>query len=104
MTALLVFVVAGLGTYAARAVFIVGVGERPLPARVERALPYLGPAVLAALVSSLLTAERGAGGFLRDTPEVVATLVALVVAWRTRNFLASLLSAMAALWIVQALT
>jgi branched-subunit amino acid transport protein len=101
VTALVVFVVAGLGTYAARAVFIVAVGDRRLPAPVERALPYLGPAVLAALCSSLLTADRGAGGFLRDTPELVATLVALAVAWRTRNFIAPLFAAMAALWLTQ---
>lgn len=102
MTAWVVFVVAGIGTYLARAVFILAVGDRSLPEPVERALSNVGPAVLAALTTSLLLSD-GVAGFVTDLPEVVAVLVAVFVAWRTRNFIWTFLAGMIALWSLQAI-
>ena len=51
MTELLVLALIGLGTYAMRAAFLVTAQRRP-PAAVARLLPYVGPAVLAALVAA----------------------------------------------------
>lgn len=82
MTPIVVFAHAGLGTYAARAVFIVSVGDRHLPEGVERALRNVGPAVLAALTASLLTADR-LPEFLVSVPEVAGVVAGVVVAvWR----------------------
>lgn len=86
MTALAVFVLAGIGTYAARAAFIVGVGDRTLHPVLERALRMVGPAVLAALLASLLTSPDGVDVYVSDLPAVVGTIVAILVAWRTRRF------------------
>ena len=73
MTAFWVILLAGIGTYAARAVFIVGVGERELPPVVERGLLYVGPAVLSALTASLLTSPDGLAAYLENVPEVEYT-------------------------------
>lgn len=82
MSPLLVFVLAGVGTYAARSVFIVSVGTRHLPEAAERFLRNVGPAVLAALTASLLTADR-LPEFLVSVPEVAGVVAGVVVAvWR----------------------
>ncbi len=94
MTAFWVILLAGIGTYAARAAFIVGVGDRTLPPVVERGLLYVGPAVLAALTASLLTSPDGVVAFLGKGPEVVATIVGVVTAVRFRRFDVSFVSAL----------
>lgn len=88
MTSLLVFAVVGLGTYASRSVFILGVGDRELDPRFERALRNIGPAVLASLTASLLTQE-GVGSFLTDVPVVAGCLACISVGVWRRSFLAA---------------
>jgi branched-subunit amino acid transport protein len=103
MTAFWVIVVAGIGTYAARAVFIVAVGDRELPPVVERGLLYVGPAVLAALAASLLTSPDGVVAFLGNIPEVVASTVGVVTALRFRRFDVSFVAAMTVFFTLTAL-
>ncbi|NND84204.1 MAG: AzlD domain-containing protein [Acidimicrobiia bacterium] len=82
MTELLTFLVVGVGTYAARSVFIVGVGSRALSPEAERFLRNIGPAVLAALVAQLLVGD-GVGAFLTSLPEVAGVLAAIgATLWR----------------------
>lgn len=100
MTALLVFAVAGIGTYAARSAFVLAVGDRTLPPIVERALGNVGPAVLAALTASLVF-DDGVGPFVTNVPHLAAALVAVYVAWRTRNFLWTFGVGLAVLWGLQ---
>ena len=83
--------------------FILGVGDRPLPAIVERGLLYVGPAVLAALAASLLTHPRGIGAFLSATPEVLGSLVGVIVAWRFRRFDISFVAAVTTFFALTAL-
>ena len=100
MNAYVVFLLAGLGTYGARALFIVAVGDRPLPEAVELGLRNIGPAVLAALTASLLTSD-GVGDYVTNLPEVAATVVAVGMSWFTKRYLLSFASAMAVLWTLQ---
>ncbi len=99
MTALVVFVLAGIGTYAARSSFILAIGDRRLPLTVERFLANIGPAVLAGLATSLLLTD-GVEAYVTNAAEVSATLVAVVVAWRTRNFIWTFAAGMTVLWVV----
>ncbi len=86
MSPLLVFVLAGIGTYTARAVFIVAVGDRHLPEKAERLLRNVGPAVLAALTASLLTAGR-LPEFAGSLPEIAGVAAGILVAvWRRSLF------------------
>lgn len=103
MTAVWVILLAGIGTYAARAIFIVGVGERELPPVVERGLLYVGPAVLAALTASLLTSPDGVAAYLESIPEVVATIVGVAAALRFRRFDVSFVAAMTIFFALTAL-
>lgn len=88
----------GLITYASRAGLIVMLADRTLPVPLQRALRYVGPAVLSALVVNLVAGGEGAGGI---EPEEVAALAAgCLVAVRTRNLIASLAAGMVVLWVL----
>jgi branched-subunit amino acid transport protein len=83
MTATLALLLAAVVSWTLRVLFIAVVPATRLPARVRAALDDVAPAVLAALVVTSLAHGRALAG-LAPT-EVVAGLVAAVVAWRTRN-------------------
>jgi len=77
-------------------------GERvALPSSVRRALDFVPPAVLAALVLPALVDLR-AEWTPESTARIVAGLVAALVAWRTRSILYTLVAGMGALWLALA--
>ena len=60
MTAVIAFLGAAVATYVLRVLLITLVPASHLPAGVRRFLPYVGPAVLAALVATALFPPSGA--------------------------------------------
>lgn len=88
----------GVITYTSRAGLIVFLADRPLPASITRALRYVGPAVLSALTVNLIAGGKGASGV--EAAEVAAIVTSIVVAWSTRNLIASLGAGMVALWVI----
>lgn len=70
MRKLLVLAAIGLGTYAMRAVFLVTARTEP-PAVVARLLPYVGPAVLAAIILPVLLAPAARSRWPRACPHSV---------------------------------
>ena len=79
----------GAGTVALRAsvlVFAERLGE--VPPRVREVLRMIPPAALAALVAPAVMRPEGA--FELVSPESLAGLLALLVAWRTRSLLATI--------------
>lgn len=89
-------VLAGAGTYALRASFLV-LAHRlvDLPPIVERVLRQIPPAVLAAMVVPQLL--RPEGSFDLWQPELLAGVVAAFVSWRTRSIAATLVVGMGVL-------
>jgi branched-subunit amino acid transport protein len=94
------FVLAGIGTYLIRlsAIALVGHGVR-IPARVERTLRLIAPAVLAAIIANGLILDHGQlngrGSWY------LGTLVAVVVARRLGSAAWAMATAMAAVWVLQ---
>ena len=78
MSILTAILVTGLGTYFSRAVFILAFANRRLPPTLVRALEYVAPSVLGALVMTLLLGPDGTTKV--GTAELVALLVAALVA------------------------
>jgi branched-subunit amino acid transport protein len=95
--------VAGLLTYATRLSFIVLLGRFDLPPRFVRALQYVPPAVLTAIVVPELLLQSGHLDFSFGNFRLLAGLLAALVAWRTRNVLLTIAAGMAALLLLQAL-
>ncbi len=80
---------AGAGTYAMRASFLLAADRLArVPPGVERLLRQIPPAALASLVVPALL--RPHGDLDLFSPRLVVGLVAAVVAWRTRNVAATL--------------
>jgi branched-subunit amino acid transport protein len=97
LAALAAVLTVGLLTYSARAVPILFLADRTLPRPVERALRYVGPAVISALVVTLVAGGQGRSGV--ELEECLALAVAVVVTVTTRNLIAALAAGMAALWL-----
>ncbi len=95
-----IFVVAGAGTYALRLSFLALLGRGgDVPPAARRALALVPPAVLAALVAPALA--RSGGEFDLATARFAAGAFAALVAWRTRNVVATLVAGMGLLWLLQ---
>lgn len=88
-TGLVAAVLIGIGTLALRSSVLV-VAERlgEVPPRVREVLRMIPSAALAALVAPAVM--RPHGTFDLVSPESVAGLLALLVAWRTRSLLATI--------------
>ncbi|CAN5618743.1 hypothetical protein BH18ACT1_BH18ACT1_16100 [soil metagenome] len=95
-------VLAGAGTFAMRASFLVA-AERlaSVPPLVSRLLRQIPPAALAAIVVPALVRPEGSLDLLH--PRLAAGAIAAVVAWRTRNVALTLLVGMGALLALEAL-
>ncbi|MDQ3416555.1 MAG: AzlD domain-containing protein [Actinomycetota bacterium] len=101
-TAVWAAVLIGLGTVALRAgVLVFAEHLADLPPRVHEVLRMIPPAALAALVTPALL--RPEGQLAVFGPEALAGLAALVIAWRTRSLLATILVGLVAVIALQLL-
>lgn len=85
MREFLVLVAIGAGTYALRAAFLVS-GRTDPPPSIARLLPFVGPAVLAALTVPALAAPSGTISLTETLPTLVAAVVTWIL-WRRRGSL-----------------
>jgi branched-subunit amino acid transport protein len=91
-----------LVTFAVRYPLLVLVGRIKLSPTVVRALRYVPPAVLAAIITPTIIMPQGTidislNGFM------VSGIVSILVAWRLKNLLLTIVIGMATLFIWQAL-
>jgi branched-subunit amino acid transport protein len=102
MTALLVILAIGLGTYLLRATMFALVTVKPLPERLGAALGLVGPAAVAALVATLALTSRGA-----IEPLPMAELVAIAAGFwavrRTGNVVHAFAAGMPIFWVLSPL-
>jgi branched-subunit amino acid transport protein len=99
MSGWLAILLTGLGTYGSRAVFIIALANRHIPGQVRLAMEYVGPAVMAALVATMLVSPQGT--IVIGIAEVAALAVAAALTRITRNHLLTLLGAMAVFWVLR---
>lgn len=102
MTLWLVILAMGVITYALR-LSVIGLLHRTiLPPVVERALRFVPPAVLSAIILPELVRPGGVVDVSVRNPRLLAGIVAVIVARRTKNTLATIGIGLAVLWILQA--
>ncbi|MCB0115394.1 MAG: AzlD domain-containing protein [Caldilineaceae bacterium] len=97
MTLWLTLIAAGLLTYAIRASFLVSAGRFHLSHTARRALRFVPVAVLTALIVPDLLIQNNQIAITLDNQRLIAGLVAVLVAWRTRNTLLTIAVGMAVL-------
>ena len=101
----LAVVLSGIVTYAIRATFFLLAGHMTeLPWRVRELLRMIPAAALAALAIPPLLRPGGAESALTlVSPELAAGVVAGLVAWRTRNLLATIATGLTVVLVLQPL-
>lgn len=97
----LTMVLAGLLTYAIRLSFIVLHGRLAVPDWFRRALRFVPAAVLSAIIVPGLFDRAGTMDFSVRNPQIWAGILAIAVAWRTRNVLLTIAAGMVALLALQ---
>ncbi|MGD0173356.1 MAG: AzlD domain-containing protein [Anaerolineales bacterium] len=96
----LVMFLGGALTFGMRMSFIYLFGRFEIPAMVKRALRFVPPAVLSALIAPALFMPNNTFDFSLNNYRLMAGVVAILVGWRTKNTLLTILSGMAALLIL----
>lgn len=93
-------VVIGLITFLLRLSFIQLQDRVRLPALVQRALRYVPPAVLAALVVPALVRPEGIIDLSLDNVRLIAGILAAIAAWWSGNVLVTMAVGMGMLWVL----
>ncbi len=103
MTLWLIILGMGIVTFGIRLVPIVLLGRIEIPLVVQQALRFVPPAVLTAIVVPELLYHGNQIDLSLTNLRLLAGLIAIVVAWRTKNALLTIGVGMIALWVLSAL-
>jgi branched-subunit amino acid transport protein len=89
-------------TFGVRYPVMLLVGRMQLPQSVFRALRFVPPAVLTAIIVPTVFMPQGSIDLSLNNTYLVASLVAALVAWRTRSLLLTIVIGMAAMLLLRA--
>ncbi len=92
-----------LATFLERYPMLAFVGRLRLPERVSKALKYVPPAVLAAIIAPDVLLRGDTLAIAASNARLVAAIVAIVVSWRTKNLLLTIIIGMVTLLVWQAI-
>jgi branched-subunit amino acid transport protein len=96
----LVFLLGGLLTFGMRFIFIYLLGRFEVPEMMRRALRFVPPAVLSAIVVPELMIRSGQIDVSWMNFRLLAGIAAVLVAWKTKNTLLTILGGMAVLLLL----
>jgi len=97
----LVFLLGGLLTFGMRYSFIYLLGRFEVPETMRRALRFVPPAVLTALVVPELFVRSGQIDVSLTNFRLLAGVAAVLVAWKTKNTLLTILAGMIVLLMLE---
>ena len=96
----LIIIGMGFVTFGIRLVPIVLLGRIEIPLMMQRALRFVPPAVLTAIIVPELLYRDNQIDVSLTNVRLLAGLIAIVVAWRTKNALITIGAGMIALWVL----
>ncbi len=99
----LILIAMGLVTFGTRLLPIVLLGRIEMPVVVQRALRFVPPAVLSAIIAPELLMPGGEFNLSVGNARLIAGAIAMLVAWRTKNVLLTIAVGMIALWVLSAI-
>jgi branched-subunit amino acid transport protein len=97
----LVMLLGGLITFLIRFSFIYLFGRFEIPETIRKALHYVPPAVLSAIIFPELFLHDGAINLSLENTRLLAGLIAILVAWFSKNTLVTILAGMVALFLLK---
>ena len=99
----LIMVIGGLITFGMRFSLIFLFGRFEIPETMRKALHYVPPAVLSAIIFPELLYQSNQLDFSFGNTRLLAGVVAILVAWYTKNTLITILAGMLALFLLKLL-
>lgn len=96
-----VMIAGGVITFGMRFSLIYLFGKFEIPDTMRRALHYVPPAVLSAIIFPEIFLSNGVLDISFSNPRLFAGLLAIATAWFSRNTLLTILVGMAALFLIQ---
>ena len=103
MTVWLIMIALALGTFLIRISFIILFSNREVHPLIVRALRFVPASVLSALVLPQILTRNNSLRISLTNPQLIAGIIAALIAWRTKNVLFTILSGMVVLWVLQVL-
>jgi len=97
----LVVIVAGVLTFLIRLSFISLPANWEMPHWAERALSFVPPAVMTAIVFPELLIMDGHLAVSLHNHRLIAGAIAILVAWRFKKIMPTIVAGMAALWLLR---
>jgi len=97
----LVVIAAGVLTFLIRLSFISLLANWGMPPLAQRALSFVPPAVMTAIVFPELLVRDGHLAVGMDNHRLPAGVIAILVAWRFKKIMPTIVAGMAALWLLQ---
>ena len=97
----LVVIVAGVLTFLIRLSFIALPANWELPPLFQRALGFVPPAVMTAIVFPELLIRDSHLALSLDNHRLIAGVIAILVAWRFKKIMPTIVVGMTALWLLQ---
>lgn len=85
-----------------RGSFLLLAGPARIPASTQSALRFVPVSILSAIIASAVFLRESTLNLSAVNPQLLAAVIATLVAWRTRNTLWTIGTGMAALWILNA--
>ena len=103
MTIWLIMIALALGTFLIRISFILLFSNREIHPLIVRALRFVPASVLSALVLPQILTRNNSLRISLTNPQLIAGIIAALIAWRTKNVMFTILSGMVVLWVLQLL-
>jgi len=97
----LVVIAAGVLTFLIRLSFISLLANWGMPPLAQRALSFVPPAVMTAIVFPELLVRDGHLAVGMDNHRLIAGAIAMLVAWHFKKIMPTIVAGMAALWLLQ---
>lgn len=98
----LMIIVIGLLTFGIRLSFLVLLEKASIPTLLRQALRFVPVAVLSALIAPALFLPQGTLDLSPWNSRLIAGLLAILIAWRTKNVFLTIASGMACMLLLQA--
>ena len=103
MSIWLIILLGGLLTFSIRLSFIFLMERVAMPDWFKRSLRFVPAGVLSAIILPEISAPNGALNISWRNPQLLSGIVAVVVAWRTKNVFLTIIFGIAALLLFQTL-
>ncbi|MBN2306136.1 MAG: AzlD domain-containing protein [Anaerolineae bacterium] len=87
-------------TYSVRLSVIVLLGDTAMPPAIQRALRFVPPAALSAIIFPAILLPDGSLDLSPGNERLLAGIIAAVVAWRSQSAVIAIAVGMVALWVL----